>query len=49
MIFRSFSSPWVDNPLSATKGAFAIFTAYYVVCAVVTFGVYLRGSGARKV
>ena len=29
----AFSSPWVDNPLSATKGAFVVFTAFYVVCA----------------
>jgi NNP family nitrate/nitrite transporter-like MFS transporter len=38
----AFSSPWVDNPLSATKGAFVAFTCFYVVCAVVTFVVYLR-------
>jgi NNP family nitrate/nitrite transporter-like MFS transporter len=38
----AFSSPWVDNPLSATKGAFLVFTAYYVVCALVTYAVYLR-------
>ena len=29
----AFSSPWVDNPMSATKGAFVVFTAFYVVCA----------------
>ncbi|KQW47186.1 nitrate transporter [Nocardioides sp. Root1257] len=38
----AFSSPWVDDPLSATKGAFVVFTAYYVVCALVTYAVYLR-------
>jgi NNP family nitrate/nitrite transporter-like MFS transporter len=38
----AFSSPWVDDPLSATKGAFMVFTAYYVLCALVTFAVYLR-------
>lgn len=38
----AFSSPWVDNPLSATKGAFVVFTCFYVVCAVVTYAVYLR-------
>ena len=38
----AFSSPWVDNPLSATKGAFMVFTCFYVVCALVTFAVYLR-------
>ena len=31
----AFSSPWVDSPLAATKGAFMVFTAYYVVCALV--------------
>ena len=38
----AFSSPWVDDPLSATKGAFVVFTCFYVVCALVTFAVYLR-------
>ncbi len=38
----AFSSPWVDNPLSATKGAFIAFACFYVVCALVTFTVYLR-------
>ncbi len=40
----AFSSPWVDNPLSATKGAFLVFTCYYVVCAVVTYAVYIKKS-----
>lgn len=38
----AFSSPWVDDPLAATKGAFVVFTCFYVVCALVTFTVYLR-------
>jgi NNP family nitrate/nitrite transporter-like MFS transporter len=38
----AFSSPWVDDPMSATKGAFTVFTCFYVVCAVVTYAVYLR-------
>jgi NNP family nitrate/nitrite transporter-like MFS transporter len=38
----AFSSPWVDDPLAATKGAFVVFTGFYVVCALVTYGVYLR-------
>lgn len=38
----AFSSPWVEDPLSATKGAFVVFTCFYVVCALVTFAVYLR-------
>lgn len=40
----AFSSPWVASPLDATKGAFAVFTVYYVLCAVVTYAVYLRRS-----
>jgi NNP family nitrate/nitrite transporter-like MFS transporter len=38
----AFSSPWVDDPMSATKGAFVVFTCFYVLCALVTFVVYLR-------
>ena len=38
----AFSSPWVEDPMSAAKGAFLVFTAFYVVCAVVTYAVYLR-------
>jgi NNP family nitrate/nitrite transporter-like MFS transporter len=38
----AFSAPWVDDPLGATKGAFLVFTGYYVACAVVTYAVYLR-------
>ncbi|MGN0063911.1 MAG: MFS transporter [Nocardioides sp.] len=38
----AFSAPWVADPLSATRGAFAIFTAYYLLCAAVTWGVFLR-------
>ena len=38
----TFSSPWVDDPLAATKAAFMVFTVFYVVCALVTWAVYLR-------
>jgi NNP family nitrate/nitrite transporter-like MFS transporter len=38
----TFSSPWVTAPMEATKTAFMIFTAFYVVCAAVTWFVYLR-------
>jgi NNP family nitrate/nitrite transporter-like MFS transporter len=38
----SFNSPWVTTPLSATKAAFVVFTAFYVVCALVCAIVYLR-------
>jgi NNP family nitrate/nitrite transporter-like MFS transporter len=30
--------------MSSTKGAFMVFTAYYVLCALVTWAVYLRKS-----
>ncbi|WP_243060173.1 MFS transporter [Nocardioides sp. SR21] len=38
----AFSSPWVGDPLAATKGAFVVFTCFYVVCVLVTFAVYVR-------
>jgi NNP family nitrate/nitrite transporter-like MFS transporter len=38
----SFNSPWVTTPLEATKTAFVAFTVFYVVCAAVTAGAYLR-------
>ncbi len=38
----AFSSPWVEDPMAATRGAFMVFTAFYVVCAGVTWVVYLR-------
>jgi MFS transporter, NNP family, nitrate/nitrite transporter len=43
----AFNSPWVDNPLDATKSAFIAFTVFYAICALVTFVVYLRPQGAR--
>ncbi|MBJ7357555.1 MFS transporter [Nocardioides sp.] len=44
----AFSSPWVDDPMSATKGAFLVFTGFYVVCALVTYAVYLRKPHEAK-
>ena len=44
----AFSSPWVDQPMEATKGAFVVFTAFYVVCAVVTWAVFLRRPHGAK-
>ena len=38
----TFSSPWVDDPVAATRSAFVIFTGFYVVCLVVTWVVYRR-------
>ena len=48
LIPLAFSSPWVEQPMEATKGAFVVFTAFYVVCAAVTWTVYLRRPSAAK-
>ncbi|SFC17012.1 MFS transporter, NNP family, nitrate/nitrite transporter [Nocardioides terrae] len=45
----SFNSPWVTTPLEATTAAFVAFTAFYVVCAIVTAVVYLRRPRAHAV
>jgi len=42
----TFSNPWVTDPLGATKTAFWIFTAFYVVCAAVTYVMYVRKKAA---
>jgi NNP family nitrate/nitrite transporter-like MFS transporter len=42
----TFSSPWVEDPVAATRTAFVIFTCFYVVCLVVTWAVYLRPRAA---
>jgi MFS transporter, NNP family, nitrate/nitrite transporter len=44
----TFNSPWVTEPLAATKNAFWIFTVFYLVCAVVTWVVYLRRRTGAK-
>jgi len=46
LIPLAFAAPWVDDPTSSTQGAFVVFTAYYVVCALVTWAVFLRRSDA---
>ena len=43
----TFSSPWVHDPLSATKGALIAFVGYYLVCALVCWAAYLRRSPVR--
>lgn len=48
LIPLGFAAPWVDNPLSATKGAFMVFTLYYVACAVVCWTVYLRRTAGSE-
>ncbi len=42
LIPMAFSAPWVADPMSAAKGAFVVFTGFYLVCACVTWAVYLR-------
>ncbi len=44
----TFGSPWVTDPLAATKTAFVVFTAFYVVCAAVTYLFYLRKPHPAK-
>ncbi len=42
----TFSSPWVSDPVQATKSAFLVFGLFYVVCLAVTWAFYLRPSSA---
>ncbi|NUR26436.1 MAG: MFS transporter [Catenulispora sp.] len=42
----AFSAPWVADPLHAIRGAFVAFTGFYVLCGLVTWGVYLRRPAA---
>ena len=44
----TFGSPWVTDPLAATKTAFLVFGAFYIVCASVTYAVYLRTPHPAK-
>lgn len=37
-----FNSPWVEDPLDATRAAFWVFAAFYVACAALTWRSYLR-------
>ncbi|NPC98248.1 MFS transporter [Nocardioides sp. zg-DK7169] len=49
LIPLAFSAPWVEDPMAATRQAFVVFTGFYLLCAVVTYRVYLRrpAAGAR--
>ncbi len=44
LIPLTFGAPWVDDPTQALRSAFATFVAYYALCALVTWFVYLRRS-----
>ena len=46
LIPMMFGAPWIDDPVSSVKVAFSVFIAYYVLCALVTWSVYVR-RGAR--
>ena len=48
LIPMAFSAPWVEDPMSAAKGSFVVFTCFYVVCATVTWFVYLRRPSASR-
>ncbi|MDP9820962.1 MFS transporter [Nocardioides massiliensis] len=43
LIPLAFAAPWVADPRNATQGAFVVFTAFYAICAVVTWTFYVRG------
>lgn len=44
----TFGSPWITDPLAATKTAFMVFAGFYIVCASVTYLVYLRTPSPAK-
>ena len=37
----AFNTPWVSDPIGATKAAFWLFTGFYLLCAAVTYAVFL--------
>ncbi|GAA4105645.1 hypothetical protein [Nocardioides kongjuensis] len=38
----------MSDPLAATKTAFVVFTCFYVVCALVTWAVFLRRTTSAE-
>ncbi|HEU4812456.1 MAG TPA: nitrate/nitrite transporter [Nocardioides sp.] len=42
LIPMTFGAPWIDNPVDSVKTAFAVFTAFYVVCLATTWFFYTR-------
>ncbi|MBE7325408.1 MFS transporter [Nocardioides sp. Y6] len=44
LIPMTFGAPWVADPVAAVRSAFLVFSAFYLVCAGVTWAVYLRRS-----
>ncbi|GAB3771522.1 NNP family nitrate/nitrite transporter-like MFS transporter [Nocardioides ginsengisegetis] len=49
LIPLAFGAPWIDNPVESVKTAFGVFTAFYVVCLVVTWAVYVRKASVARV
>jgi NNP family nitrate/nitrite transporter-like MFS transporter len=45
----AFGAPWIDDPEQAVRSAFAAFTIFYVLCLVVTWGVYVRKASVARV
>ena len=44
LIPLTFGAPWIADPVSAMRGAFWVFTAFYGACVGVTWFVFLRRS-----
>ncbi len=42
----TFGAPWVGDPVDAVRSALLAFIAFYAVCLVVTWAVYVRRSAA---
>ncbi|WP_321163491.1 MULTISPECIES: MFS transporter [unclassified Nocardioides] len=42
LIPMTFGAPWIEDPVSAVRGAFLVFTAFYAVCLGVTWFFYTR-------
>jgi NNP family nitrate/nitrite transporter-like MFS transporter len=42
LIPMTFGAPWIENPVDSVKTAFAVFTAFYVVCLATTWFFYTR-------
>jgi NNP family nitrate/nitrite transporter-like MFS transporter len=49
LIPLAFGAPWIDDPVSAVKSAFAVFAVFYGLCLFTTWFVYLRTAFTAKV
>ena len=48
LIPMTFGAPWIEDPVSAVKVAFGVFTGFYVVCLATTWFVYVRTGQLRR-